>query len=711
MPIPESPAFSAVIFDRRDPAQSQEIDRLIASGITLRDAVVPTDDLRRLRPALTDDELDEPPRWAYFAWQHSIVRILGPGLYRRVRLDRNRIKITGDEQERLSSRRIGIAGLSSGYSIALALVLEGLCGHLRLADFDTLELSNLNRVPLGLFEVGVNKAVAAARRISELDPYLSLEVLTDGVTATNADEFIDGLDMLLEQCDSFDMKVVLRDSARRQRVPVVMQTNDRGLLDVERFDLEPDRPLFHGLVDVDALTDVAELTPEQKTPLLLKIIDARQMSDRGAASLIELGRTVGQWPQLGSETLFGAAMVAAVARRIGLGRPLPSGRLRTDPDDLLALLAEPTPDPVPPGPAAPAELRPDADPLTTILHAASRAPSGGNTQPWRFRAGAARLIIEPAPTPSRMDVAGRGSLVAAGAAAFNARVAAAARGTLGPWHIHADQPPVNVEIDLTEGGFDPDLAALYQPMVARTANRSPGRRRELAAPVVAALTAAAAAEGAVLRLISDLPRLRALGEVLGEADRIRFLSGGLRQDMLDELSRPGLDRPDIGIDVRTLGLGAATSLLDLVARPPVMQTLRSLSGGSMFRDMTAARVTSASAVGVVVIDGDRVEDYVRGGAAMERVWIAATTAGLGVVPLSPAFLYARTPADLATLAPDSTGELADLQGRMNEIVGIAESQAPVLIMRFVHDPQEAPRSLRRPLSEVVISSENTVGTN
>jgi hypothetical protein len=248
-------------------------------------------------------------------------------------------------------------------------------------------------------------------------------------------------------------------------------------------------------------------------------------------------------------------------------------------------------------------------------------------------------------------------------------------------------------------------------MVARTANRSPGRRRELAAPVVAALTAAAAAEGAVLRLISDLPRLRALGEVLGEADRIRFLSGGLRQDMLDELSRPGLDRPDIGIDVRTLGLGAATSLLDLVARPPVMQTLRSLSGGSMFRDMTAARVTSASAVGVVVIDGDRVEDYVRGGAAMERVWIAATTAGLGVVPLSPAFLYARTPADLATLAPDSTGELADLQGRMNEIVGIAESQAPVLIMRFVHDPQEAPRSLRRPLSEVVISSENTVGTN
>jgi hypothetical protein len=27
-----------------------------------------------------------------------------------------------------------------------------------------------------------------------------------------------------------------------------METSDRGVLDVERFDLEPDRPIFHGLL-------------------------------------------------------------------------------------------------------------------------------------------------------------------------------------------------------------------------------------------------------------------------------------------------------------------------------------------------------------------------------------------------------------------------------------------------------------------------------
>ena len=45
------------------------------------------------------------------------------------------------------------------------------------------------------------------------------------------------------------MKVLLRERARELRMPVVMETSDRGVLDVERFDLEPDRPLLHGRMD------------------------------------------------------------------------------------------------------------------------------------------------------------------------------------------------------------------------------------------------------------------------------------------------------------------------------------------------------------------------------------------------------------------------------------------------------------------------------
>jgi hypothetical protein len=166
---------------------------------------------------------------------------------------------------------------------------------------------------------------------------------------------------------------------------------------------------------------------------------------------------------------------------------------------------------------------------------------------------------------------------------------------------------------------------------------------------------------------------------------------------------------DSGIDVRTLGLGAASSLLDLVAKGKAMKILRTTAGGSLFRDLTAGRVSTASAMAVVSIDGDRPEDYVIGGSAMERVWTAATAAGLGVVPISPVFLYARSEADLASLSPNQVGRLTDLQRSMDSLIGIEKSQAPVLIMRFCHSPQDTIRSLRRPLSEVVISSQNTDG--
>ncbi len=82
---------------------------------------------------------------------------------------------------------IGIVGVSAGHSIAHMLAMEGLAGELRLADFDTMELTNLNRIPGNVLDLGVNKAVAAARRIAEIDPYLRVIVAPNGITTRTSD--------------------------------------------------------------------------------------------------------------------------------------------------------------------------------------------------------------------------------------------------------------------------------------------------------------------------------------------------------------------------------------------------------------------------------------------------------------------------------------------------------------------------------------------
>ena len=54
---------------------------------------------------------------------------------------------------------------------------EGIGGELRLADFDVLDLSNLNRITGGVADVGVTKVVLAAREVAELDPYIHVVAL------------------------------------------------------------------------------------------------------------------------------------------------------------------------------------------------------------------------------------------------------------------------------------------------------------------------------------------------------------------------------------------------------------------------------------------------------------------------------------------------------------------------------------------------------
>ena len=153
-------------------------------------------------------------------WAGRLVHVLPAALHRELRLDRNRYKITEAEQERLLGLTIAVAGLSVGRSVAGTLVREGIGGELRLADFDTLDLSNLNRVPGGVADIGVNKAVLAAREIVELDPYVRVVAHTDGVRPETVDAFLAGVDVVLDECDDLEVKLLLRERARASTTEV-----------------------------------------------------------------------------------------------------------------------------------------------------------------------------------------------------------------------------------------------------------------------------------------------------------------------------------------------------------------------------------------------------------------------------------------------------------------------------------------------------------
>ena len=671
--------------------------------------------LAQLREDPSIECAPEPPdgagahRWVHYPWRRAVVDVPAPEEFRRVRLDRNRNLMTGDELRRLAGLRVGVVGLSVGHAIAHMLAAEGVCGVLRLADYDVLELSNLNRVPASVLDLGLNKAVACARRIAELDPYLPVEVVTAGVTADNVEAFLDGLDVVVEECDSLDVKMLVRQAARARGLPVLMATSSGGLLDVERFDQQPDRPVFHGLLgDVDA-DELGRLSSKEKVPHVMRIIDAALLRPRMQASLIEVGATLTTWPQLSSEVAIGAATVAEAVRRIGLGEELGSGRVRVDVPALLDDVDDPWdarrphPDDERSAPAATETVT--ADPgrgdLATIAAAAARAPSGGNTQPWSIDVGDTALTIRIDPTlSSAMDVGYRGSAVAVGAATFNARVAAAARGLsaqVGFSEAPSSSPLAAVVTTAPAAtGGDPDLAERYEAMLARETNRHSGTAEQIPTEVVAEWERIAAAEGARLRLVTDAGRLDKAAALFAEADRIRYLTPMLHSQMMGELRRPGDPDPDTGIDVRSLELDAADlASLDLLRSGAVMAHLAEWDAGSALGEPTRAAVSESSALAVVSVRGDTLVDYARGGAAVEAIWISAQEHGQAVQPISPAFLYARTAGELHALSAAFSKRLADLQYSFHTLIDLESDESLILILRICRAPRPSVSSRRR----------------
>ena len=266
----------------------------------------------------------------FYPWSGRLVRVLPEHAFIEVRTNRNRNKITREETLRLRNKTVGIAGLSVGQSTAIALAMERGCGKLKLADFDVIELSNLNRIRCGIHELDLPKWVVAARAIAEFDPFFELEIFEEGVHEKNVAEFLEGCDVVVDACDSLSVKALLRLEASKQRCPLVMDTNDRGMLDIERYDnLAGTDEFLHGRIDRETLEQFAK-SPNWSPEALDAFVDVAQASKRGQESLPLIGSELVSWPQTYTGVAAGGAHAAEACRRLALGEDLPDARIILD---------------------------------------------------------------------------------------------------------------------------------------------------------------------------------------------------------------------------------------------------------------------------------------------------------------------------------------------------------------------------------------------
>ena len=681
---------------------------------------------------LADCPIDEYGVWVYYPWSQRLVHLLDETEFIDIRTNRNKYKITVEEQALLATKKIGIIGLSVGQSIALTMAMERTCGQIRLADFDTAELSNLNRLRTGVHNLGLLKTIIAAREIAEIDPYIDVKIFNDGLTDGNINDFFlkDGkLDLLVEVCDGLDIKIISRFKARELEVPVVMDTNDRGMLDIERFDLEPARPILHGLAgDLDP-NKIKGLTNEEKIPYILKMIGAETISTRLKASMMEVEQSINTWPQLASSVVLGGALTTDVSRKILLGQSHVSGRFYVDFDDMIsdgsAIGTDTTAYEGPPE-ISRDTMRTIASKFTmagrgidigsgkieTIVNAACLAPSGGNAQPWKFFYSNNALYIfhDEHFSFSLLDYKNTGSYIGFGAMLENIEIMSASLGLTANaivFPLKGDNRLV-AAVTFEQGGTNNVYKHLSGVIPLRMTNRKTGDRKLLQEKDKQDLISIAETiPGAKLQLFEKDETISEFAEILTNTERLRFLHPrGHFDTFVKELRftpEEILNTAD-GLDIATLNMSEGDKAALQVARDPsAINFLHKLEKGEGFKKISRKGVISASCIGVISMDGHDSEHFLRGGRALQRIWLEANQRNISFQPVSQTiFMLERYLGDGAKdFNKYELEQLQHIHKTLSGLLALEQGRYPVFIFRLFYGAEQKERALRRPLAKVL----------
>lgn len=261
-----------------------------------------------------------------------------------------------------------------------------------------------------------------------------------------------------------------------------------------------------------------------------------------------------------------------------------------------------------------------------LLGAATAAPSMHNTQPWRFRLRPAAATIELYADPQRMlpvgDPNGRAVHIACGAALFNLCLAAAVAGREPVVQLLPDpgQPLLLAAIRLAgPHRVTPDERDLHAAITRRHTNRGPFSGRPVPPGVLAELTDAARAEGAILHLLDQNETARVL-YLIRDTERDRLADPAYRAELAQWA---GGIRDRDGIPDSSLGPRSPD-------RPAPVREFApghpSAAGYAWFEEHPQLAVLSTGPGGKAA--------WLRAGQALQRVLLTATNRGISASPLT-----------------------------------------------------------------------------
>ncbi len=639
--------------------------------------------------------------------------------------------ITEWEQQSLRRKRIAIAGMGGVGGVHLLTLARLGIGAFSIADFDRFAIANFNRqIGATMSTIDRPKIDVMAAMARDINPEIDIRKFPAGIDEANIDAFLEGVDMFVDGFDFFVLGIRAKVFARCAELGIPAITAAPLGMGTAFLTFLPGGMTFEQYFRLEGLSQQQQyvnffmgLVPANlqaaylMDPTRLDLSGKRGPSSATACQLcsgvtgIEVMKVLlGRGPVKAApyyhhfDGYRGKWVVGKLAN--GNAGWLQRLKLKAAYKGFAALSLN----------AFQPPARDSGPEIEQILDLARWAPSGDNTQPWRFEIAGDDRVTVHVHDHGADDVYdydnGRPTLLSAGMLVENLRIAASAHGRMLRWrHAGSAGHHHRIEVEMPKApGATPD--PLLPFVHIRSVDRRPYRTTPLSAAQKRRLTAALGDELEILWHETEAEKRHA-AHINGLATDIRLRipeAFKVHQRIIDWERKRSPDRiPAEAVGLDAMMLKGMRWGLKSWRRTALMN---SLPGGTyMARQQMDYRPGHAAAAHFTILgrqaipDGpERAERLLRTGQAIQRFWLTVTELGLAMQPaMAPVIFGFYGRRDVAFTRDEKIRVQARELARV--VAGTVPGDPERLAFRgrigIPVSRKIGPRSVRKPLEELL----------
>jgi len=651
--------------------------------------------------------------------------------------------VTIGEQEALRHKRIAIAGMGGVGGFHLLTLARLGVGAFHIADFDSFDQVNFNRqVGATISTLGKPKSDVLASMAKDINPEIDLKVFPEGVNQNNLSDFFTGVDLYVDGLDFF---------AFAARQAIFTTCASLGIPAITAAPLGMGAALLNflpGKMTFEEYFQWGDLPEEEKA---LRFLLGLAPAGMHACYLLDPS-TINLAERRGPSTIMGCQLCAGVAATEALKILLNRGKVLAAPHGLhfdayrnklvhtwrpggnsnplqrlglsiarrrlsnkngvasVEITESSSRDTATPFPSPVAEDIVPPTVIEQILDLARWAPSGDNTQPWRFEiVDDYNIVVHGFDTRDHCvyDLDGRPSQIALGALLETISIAATKHSLLAIITRRVEMPETTPTFNIR---FIPDKNLKPDPLVpyipCRSVQRRAMRTTPLSQSAKEALAAAIGKKYTILWLEGGANRL-AVARLMFNNAKLRLTmpeAYSVHRDIIKWQARFSEDKvPDqaLGLDAITLKL-----MRWVMGSWQRVDFFNTYLGGHLVPRIEMDLVPGYFCAAHFAIQADEaprtIDHYVDAGRAVQRFWLTATSLGLQLQPEITPLIFSRYVREGRAFCrlPGAMETATKLSARLSGLFRNNTVGQAVFLGRIGNGRSAASRSLRLPVKKL-----------